>query len=172
MRVFGPLYSCLVALLLSASFSPPILAANLPPLKDKVVLTVSGLITNTNTGNLAKFDRAGIESLGLSSFTTSTPWYKEPVKFEGVRLAKLLEAVGSKGTRLIATALNDYRAEIPVSDAHKYDVLIAVKKNGADMDVSDKGPLFIVYNFNSDSELNQRLFYIRSVWQLKTIEVK
>jgi len=60
------------------------LAAPLAKPEGKVVLTISGLISNTNNGDKAEFDMPMIEALGTVSFTTKTPWYKDPVTFTGV----------------------------------------------------------------------------------------
>src|SRR5262245_26626381 len=81
---------------------------------DKPILTVSGKITQTNKDATAQFDREMLEALGVTSFSTNTPWYKEPVNFEGVLLAKLMDAVGASGDRIVAIALNDYSAEVPM----------------------------------------------------------
>src|SRR5436190_15343487 len=94
-----------------------VVAASLPAPTDKPILTVTGKITITNKDGTAQFDRAMLEALGETSFSTSTPWYKEPVKFEGVPLAKLLDAVGATGDRIVSVALNDYSAEMPTEDA-------------------------------------------------------
>ena len=53
----------------------------------KVILTISGLISNTNNGDKAEFDMPMIEALGTQSFTTKTPWYKDPVTFTGVPMS-------------------------------------------------------------------------------------
>jgi hypothetical protein len=140
--------------------------------KDKPILTVSGKIAITNGSGTAQFDRAMLEGLGMVSFETTTPWYKGPVKFEGVPLVKLMAAVGATGQRIIAIALNDYSAEVPMEDAIKYNVILALKRDGEYMPVRDKGPLFVVYPFDSDPELKSQKFYSRSVWQVARMEVK
>ncbi|HWL18170.1 MAG TPA: molybdopterin-dependent oxidoreductase [Bradyrhizobium sp.] len=147
-------------------------AATLEQPKDKAILTVSGKITVTNSEGAAQFDRAMLEGLGMVSFETTTPWYKDPVKFEGVPLAKLMAVVGATGQRIVAIALNDYSAEVPMEDALKYQVIVALKRDGEYMPVRDKGPLFVVYPFDSDPELKAQKFYSRSVWQVARIEVK
>ena len=113
-----------------------------------------------------------LESLGMTSFVTKTPWYKEPSKFEGVPLEKLMSAVGASGDRIVVVALNDYSAELPMEDAKKYNVILALKRDGEYMGVRDKGPLFIVYPFDSDPDLQTLKFYTRSVWQIARIEIK
>jgi hypothetical protein len=40
------------------------------------------------------------------------------------------------------------------------------------MAVRDKGPLFIVYPFDSRSDLRSERYYSRSAWQLRALEVK
>jgi hypothetical protein len=148
------------------------LAANLGQPAEKPILTVIGKIAVTNKDGAAQFDRAMLESIGLVSFTTSTPWYKEPVSFEGVPLAKVMQAVGASGDKLLAVALNDYSAELPMEDISKYNVILALKRNGEYMPVRDKGPLFIVYPFDSNPDLKNQKFYSRSVWQVARLEVR
>jgi hypothetical protein len=136
--------------------------------QEKPLLVVSGKIAQAT----AQFDRAGLEALGMVSVVTNTPWYKDPVNFEGVPLAKLMAAVGAKGERLSVVALNDYSAEVPMEDVNKYNVILALKRNGEYMPVRDKGPLFIIYPFDSDPDLKNQKFYSRSVWQVARIEVR
>jgi hypothetical protein len=108
----------------------------------------------------------------MVSFETKTPWYDGPVMFEGVPLAKVMAEVGAKGDRIQAVALNDYSSEIPIEDVAKYNVILALKRNGEYMPVRDKGPLFVVYPYDSDPELKSQKFYSRSVWQVKALLVK
>ena len=44
-------------------------------------------------------------------------------------------------------------------------------RNGGRMSVRDKGPLWIVYPFDSSEEYQAELIYSRSIWQLVRIEV-
>jgi hypothetical protein len=168
-----------VALLFAALGLFPVLlpafaakAESLPQPAGKPILIVTGKIAATNDGGQAVFDRQMIEALGETSFSTSTPWYDGSHKFEGVPLAKLLDTLGGTGDRLVVTALNDYVTEIPVEDARKFGVILALKRDGQYMPVSDKGPLFIIYPFDSNSELKAQVYYKRSAWQVSRIEVK
>jgi hypothetical protein len=156
----------------SFAFSPRTGATSLPQPAERPILTVSGKIANTNRGDAAQFDRPMLEALGMSGFETTTPWYPGPVRFDGVRMDRLLEAVGASGDRMLAYALNDYTTELPVSDFAAYGVLLALKRNGEYMPVRDKGPLFIVYPFDSRPELKHQRFYSRSAWQLARLDVR
>jgi hypothetical protein len=39
------------------------------------------------------------------------------------------------------------------------------------MAVRDKGPLFVIYPFDARPELRGAVYYSRSAWQLRTIDV-
>src|SRR3954471_2048876 len=147
-------------------------AGSLPAPTDKPILTISGKIGVMNKDDTAQFDRAMLESIGMVTVETTTPWYSGPVKFEGVPLDKLMKQVGATGERVAVVALNDYSSEIPMEDLSKYKVILALKRDGQYMPVRDKGPLFIIYPFDSTPELKSQTFYGRSVWQVAKIIVK
>jgi hypothetical protein len=147
-------------------------AEALPTPSGKPILVVSGNIAQANADGEARFDRDMLEALGTVTFETTTPWDRERVRFGGVPLGRLLDRVGASGSRLVAVALNDYSAELPVEDARRYDVILALRRNGEYMPVQNRGPLFIVYNFDSDPELRNQKFYSRSVWQVARLEVR
>lgn len=137
----------------------------------KVILTISGRITNVNQENTAAFDLPMLEELGMTSFSTTTPWYDGMIQFEGVLMSRLLDYVGAKGQKLTALALNDYSTDIPLDDFRRYNAILAIKRNGAYMPVRDKGPLFIVYPYDSDPELKHQRYYSRSAWQVARMVV-
>ncbi len=147
-------------------------AGSLSAPTERPILTISGKIGVTNKDGTAQFDRAMLESLGLVTIETASPWYEGKVKFEGVSLDKLMKQVEAKGDRISVIALNDYATEIPMADFKKYNVILALKRNGEYMPVRDKGPLFIVYPYDSDPELRTQTYYARSAWQVARIEVK
>lgn len=140
--------------------------------KDKPILTVSGKIAVTNKGDTAQFDRAMLEELGTTTIETTTPWDEGVIKFEGVLIRELMKKVGASGERAAIVALNDYMSEIPLEDFEKYDVILALKRNGEYMGVRDKGPLFIVYPYDTQPELKTQTYYARSVWQVARIIFK
>jgi hypothetical protein len=144
----------------------------LEPPKQRPVLTVSGNIQHTNREGRALFDMAMLERLPQTTFTTMTPWEKEPITFTGPLLRDVLAAVGAQGQELRAVALNDYRVAIPASDAAQYGVIVATRIAGQPISVRARGPLFIVYPFDSDRKLQNSTYYERSIWQLVALEVQ
>ena len=137
-----------------------------------VVLTVEGAISQTNVGAQAQFDMQMLEKLPQHSFTTQTPWYPNAVTFTGPLLRDVLAAVGAQGTRITAVALNDYRTEIPAEDATRHDVIVARLMNNRPMRIREKGPLFIVYPFDTKAELRSELYYNRAAWQLNALRIR
>lgn len=135
----------------------------------KPILTVTGKVGSPSG---VTFDREALEKLGLVEIETTTPWHTGKVKFEGVPLKVLMKYVQAFGSTLQALALNDYSTDIPMEDFEKYNVILALKRDGEYMPVRDKGPLFVVYPFDSAPELKSQKFYSRSAWQVKSMIVK
>ena len=136
-----------------------------------VVLTLRGKLQRTNQGDSAGFDMAMLEAVTQHTFTTKTPWFQQPRKFTGPLLRDLLALVGAHGSTLRVAALNDYRIDVPADDARRFDITLARLIDDRPIAVRDKGPLFMIYPFDSDPALRNALYYSRSVWQLKTIDV-
>lgn len=138
----------------------------------EVLLTVTGAITETNNGAAAEFDRAMLEGFEAVEIETTTIWTEGVQTFVGVELDDLLAAIGAEGEVLRAIALNDYAVDIPVSDAVDGGPIIAYLRNGETMSLREKGPLWIIYPFDSVPEYQTELTYSRSIWQLNRIEVQ
>lgn len=136
-----------------------------------VVLTLQGRVRLTNDGKRAHFDMAMLEALPQRTFQTRTPWYSQPRRFTGPLLRDVLAAAGAQGTALKLVALNDYQVDMPMDDAMRHDVIVARLLDDKPMAVRDKGPLFVMYPFDAQPELRSAIYYGRSAWQLRTIEV-
>jgi hypothetical protein len=165
---------CLFAVMTMAAAAavPFAQAGSLPPPAGEVILTVDGAIENTTDGKQAQFDLAALEAMGLTAVETTTPWTDGVIRYEGVLARDLMKRVGANGTKLVATALNDYLANIPLSDLTAYDVILAIKANGKYLPIRDKGPIFIVYPLDSDPTLLNNTIYSRCVWQLARLTVE
>jgi hypothetical protein len=135
-------------------------------------LTLSGKVGEKNAPNAAVFDMEMVEKLPQRTFTTMTPWDKQPIAFTGPLLRDVLAAAKASGTLLKAVALNDYQTSVPFEDAQKFDVILAHKMNGKSIPVKTKGPLFIVYPYDSSPELRSAIYYERSAWQLKSLTIE
>jgi hypothetical protein len=157
------------ALALTSSYAA---AGSLPKPQGDPILTISGNIANTNEGATAELDMAMLESLGMVTIRSQTPWYENPVEFEGVSMKALMEYVGAEGTDVTLTALNDYQSTVPMDDFNQFNTVLAIKRDGEMMPVRDKGPLWLVYPYDTDPELSTDKYFSRSVWQIKEITVQ
>lgn len=158
------------ALTLAALFCGSSFALDAPT--ERPILTISGAIGIKNAGEKARFDMKMLEALPQHSFTTRTPWYDRPVKFTGPLLADVMAAVEAKGDHIMATAINDYTITIPMVDAKTHKVIVARLLDDKPMPVREKGPLFVIYPFDSEAVLRTSTYYERSIWQLKSMEVR
>lgn len=160
----------LLPLVFAVSLTSTAFASMLSAPTGPVLLTVSGSITETNDGDVAKFDRAMLETLDWKTIEAHTRWTDGAASFSGASLSAVLDAVGATGKNLIAIALNDYAVEIPVSDALEYNVLLAMEINGEPMKIRDKGPIWIIYP-QTEEEANEPRFDEKMIWQLKSIKI-
>lgn len=129
------------------------------------------VLTLTHNGQTQMFDRAALEALGTTTIETTTIWTEGTQIFEGVSLVRLAQEIEAQDGTLLATAINDYTVEIPLSDAVENGPILAMTMNGAEMSVRDKGPLWIVYPYDADADYRTEVIYSRSIWQLDRIEV-
>lgn len=166
MRIF--LYLVISSLFLSTCYAASTTSAS----EDKVVLTISGKIGSNGQGEPQKFSIADLEKLGVATIETTTPWYDGRMRFDGVSFNKLFDKVNAQGQTVKVVALNDYTISVPVDDLKKFNAILAYKRNGNLMPVRDKGPLFIIYPYDSSPELNNQIYYARSAWQVARIIVE
>ncbi len=129
------------------------------------------LLTVTAQDEVTTYELADLEALGAVTIETETIWTDGPQTFTGVPLAQLVAALEVEDGVILASAINDYTVEIPVSDAVEGGPIIAYLNNGDAMSVRDKGPLWIVYPYDSNPEYQAELIYSRSIWQLDRIEL-
>lgn len=139
----------------------------------KVVLTISGAPGQINDNGTASFDLAQLQTLPQHSFVTRAPWYPQPRKFSGVLVADLLAAAGAPTTGTVrASALNDYRVEMPAAELVRHGALVAHLLDDQPMAVREKGPLVIIFPFDDRPELRSAVHYSRAIWQLRSLELR
>ncbi len=144
----------------------------LPQPTGPVILELRGKIANTNADGIARFDLAMLQALGTVTVTTGTPWTDKPVRYDGVAGTTLLQAVGASGDVLVAKAINDYAVEVPVADLVDRGAFFAYAADGQRLTARGKGPVWLLYPFDSRADLKAETYYNRAIWQLKSIEIK
>jgi hypothetical protein len=161
-----------IALLLYVVMSSAHAQGPLAAPKGKVVLVITGNVTNKNAETGAAFDMAMLEALPKATIMTTTPWTKGVRNFEGVSITTLMAAAGASGQTIKAVALNDYAFSFPAADAEKYKVIVAYAQDGKAMSVREKGPLWIIYPLDAHKEIRNIEYHSRMVWQLKELQIK
>lgn len=146
-------------------------AEDLGPPKGEVILEVTGKIAEMNLDGKAQFDLDMLSLIEPSEIKTSTIWTDGVHSFTGVPLNSLLDLLGVTEGTLKMTAINDYMVEMPVSDAVEGGPILAYAMDGKPMSVRDKGPLWVIYPFDSDKTYQSETYYSRAIWQLNRIEV-
>ena len=154
-------------------FASPVLAAEttLSEPSGDPVLTVSGEIAVMNVGENAVFDMDMLIALPLTEFQTTTLWTEGEKSFKGVALHDLLELLEVEGGTVRAKALNDYAVEFPVDSVTPDAPIIAYALDDQPMSRRKKGPLWIVYPYDSSPDYRSEVIYSRSIWQLDRIEI-
>jgi hypothetical protein len=96
-------------------------------------------------------------------------WVNKTVTYTGVKLSTIIQKYNITSEWLKMTAINDYSIKVPIIDAKK-GAFIAYLANSKPMKIRDKGPLWILYPFGENEELEIDTYHNRSIWQLKLIE--
>ncbi len=169
MNIRDAAFAALLAV--GASVAGIVHADPLPAPEGDVLLTVSGAIETTNGDGVARFDRAMLEAAPRESFETGTIWTEGVETFEGVSLRTILDMVGAEGSSVRAYAANDYAIEIPFETIEAGVPIVADRRDGAAMSLRDKGPLWIIYPFDSNDRYQSEVVYSRSIWQLNRLEI-
>jgi hypothetical protein len=164
------LRTALRAATLIVALATPGFGAELAAPKGDVLLTVSGNVGVTNLNGAAALDRELLESMPPTTIMTSTIWTEGVHSFQGVSLIDLVETLDMKGESLRATAVNDYAIEIPLTDAVEGGPIIAYRIDGKEMSLRDKGPLWVIYPYDDNSDYRKEVIYSRSIWQLDRLE--
>ncbi|NIZ08696.1 molybdopterin-dependent oxidoreductase [Pseudooceanicola sp. HF7] len=134
--------------------------------QDRVILTI------TLPDRVVEMSAHDLSALPVTEFETSTIWTEGVQQFRGVRMVALLEHLGVDSGTLELTAANDYSITIPIADFHPDGAVLAYERNGKPMTLRSKGPLWLVYPYDSASSFQTEVIYANSIWQLDRMAVK
>jgi hypothetical protein len=159
----GRLCIFLAMLSLLAGLPAPASSQTLAAPGGPVVLEVSGRVSRTTDGKVARLDREALQKLPRTVIETSTPWTTGRQRFAGVSLKDLMDAVGAQGSEVSAVA---------IKEAIRDGALVAYEANGEPLPVRNRGPLWIVFAYDESPRLRGEQVLSRSIWQLKLLEVR
>ncbi len=132
------------------------------------LLTVDG---KTASGRTFNFTRDDLLRLGVARISTHTPWHDGLIDFDGVLARDLMTFVGARGEKAAIFALDDYQVDVPLEDFKQFRAIFAHSMNGKPLTVEEKGPLFLVYPYDSNPQLATETYYARSIWQISRIRI-
>jgi len=131
------------------------------------------ILTVTNFETSATYTLEELLAMPQTTVVTKNDFVEDLTTFQGPSLRSVLNDIDVDRTaNLKMVALNDYASKVPASDAFTYDVILAVLRDGEVMSVRDKGPIWVIYPMDDNSELQREIFNSRLVWQLKSISVE
>ncbi|XSG76181.1 molybdopterin-dependent oxidoreductase [Herpetosiphon llansteffanensis] len=144
----------------------------IPAPTSEVVLSLSGLIGQTNNGQQLDFSMETLEQLGVVEYTLADPFLGRSVTYQGVLISSIFAAakVGDSAKTIKAIALNDYSVDIPIDELRTMPVILATRLDGERMAVSDKGPLEIVFPYHA-YKLEHEKYVGMWIWQLRSMEI-
>ncbi|PHQ71022.1 MAG: oxidoreductase [Sneathiella sp.] len=153
----------LVALVTMAIFNHPLYA-------EEKQLEISGNI-NSEHGAIY-FSPGDMAASKPVNIITTSPWTVGKTIFRGVLLRDILKSVKADGQLLKASAKDGYTVEIPISDAEKYDVIIAYRMDGKPLEDGVYAPFWIIYPYDTDTTLANEIYYSRSIWELTKLVIE
>ncbi|HSK95127.1 MAG TPA: molybdopterin-dependent oxidoreductase [Euzebyales bacterium] len=134
------------------------------------VLSISGLISNTNDGGELVADLATLEQMPLGQLEVVEPFENRTMVFEGVLMSDLAEIAGvdARATEAHFTALDDYEFTIPLEEIRSKRVLLATSAEGEPMSVEEGGPIRIIFPPDSEFGRNTDAW----IWSVTTIDFR
>ena len=162
------IFICLLAVM---AMTAPVFAGPLPALSGPVVLTVTGLDPGKYPDGKAEFDMAMLAALGEAKITTSSIWTEGSHDFTGPPLMALESYLTIGDATLSLHALNDYAVKMPSTAVEAGAPILATKMDGQWMPVRDKGPIWVIFPYDTAPRYRSDTIYSRSVWQLDRIDV-
>ena len=128
-------------------------------------------IVNGDGEVLQSLSQVEIEAMGTEKLETVTPWTEGNNVFEGVPLAKLIAAQDGGGD-VTVVSMDDYVAEIPRARLDRHDPLVATRMNGEPLTLENKGPFWIMFDFDGADSASHPELRTMAVWHLMEIEVR
>jgi hypothetical protein len=132
------------------------------------LLTVGGDVAGQTPHT---FTDEELSALDQVEFTTSTIWTARANRFSGPSLKTVLAAVGAGPGHLELRAVNDYRVTLSQTRIEKNTPIIANRINGLPFGIREKGPLWLIFPYDSDTRYQQEEIYALSIWQLMHVDV-
>ena len=137
--------------------------------ENRILLTIDIQAADGSAGTVTQLTRDDLRALPPVTFDTNTNWTKGTHRFTGVALRALLDQWGVTDGEIELMAINGYSVVLPVDDPTNDGAILAYLMDGEPMSARDKGPVWMVYNYDSDRQYRTETVFSRSIWQLDRI---
>lgn len=135
---------------------------------EEPVLVVAGL----PDGAELQLGLDDLREMGATDLQTGTPWSESVSTFTGVTGRRFVEALEAAGTEVAADAINNYHVAIPFDVFASDELFIAFARDGQPMSVREKGPLWIIFPYDSDPLYHSDTYKAYSIWSLIRLEFR
>ena len=114
-----------------------------------------------------------VHRLAQTKMVTSTYWAKSGT-YAGPLLADVIELAGIQGKpkQLKVYTWDNFRSSLPYKDLEDYGVILATSLNGKKLEISDWGPLYIVYPYDEFAQLKTPAGLMKMAWQVCKIVIE
>ncbi|SLN10723.1 Oxidoreductase molybdopterin binding domain protein [Roseovarius litorisediminis] len=136
-----------------------------------VLLTIDMQEKDCSISEQIRLTLEDLKELPVDEINTTTIWTEGTQTFRGVRLSTLLTMLDREAVDLELIAINGYRVTIPAADITPEGPLLAYQRNGKAMSARQNGPLWMVYDYDSNPAFRTETIYSRSIWQLDRITI-
>lgn len=164
-KMFRVLFLPCVFLMVSVVFSG--LTGPVSAEEEPVLLTLE--IVEGGSTEITTLTKSDLMAFPAISFATRTNWTTGEVTFTGVALTTVLERFDVTAGEIELIAINEYSVFLPVDDPTNEGAMLAYLMNGNPMTPRDKGPIWMVYNYDADRQYRTETVFSRSIWQLDRI---
>ena len=133
--------------------------------------TLLSITINVNDDARITLTDEDLLALPQVTIETSTPWDKEAITFSGPTLKALLTQNNIFEGELNLYASNRYQIQIPWEYIEDTSPIIANRMNGSPFSRRERGPLWLIFPFDSDDRYRGYEVSAMSIWQLISIEI-
>ncbi|RPE71154.1 hypothetical protein EDD53_0268 [Pacificibacter maritimus] len=130
-------------------------------------------VINKSTDQTVHLTDKDLTSLPQQSFETGTTWTEGTQTYQGPSLSSVLNLTGQVDAKaqIKFTAANDYASIVSLDLISNQYPIVANRIDGAEFSVRQKGPLWIMYPFDTFPDYKSESYFSAAAWQVIKIEI-
>ena len=153
--------------LIGGAFVIALFSANAVYAGDEVFMT----LTNASEGKVIELTEDDLLAMEQFTVLTANEFIDGLAEFTGPLARDVVALLNDAEIETVKlTAINDYAVDIPVTDILDYDVIFALAQDGVTFSARDKGPIWVIYPMSDNTELQDRVYNDRLIWQLVRVD--